>query len=236
MATKGPGITRESDLYPPLREFLLAQGYRVRSEVAGCDVTATRDGLLVVIEIKRSLTLDLLAQGLGRQRAADSVYLAVPAPLTDLLRKRHRSIYPVIKRLELGLILINPKSAVPVQVAFHPIPTRIRRNKRARLALVREQAGRTTDGNLGGTRGVPLLTAYRENALRIALLLKEKGPSRPRDIRDLGGGGHTLAILSRNVYGWFERLDRGIYGLSARGNEGLETYHDVVRLLGDQPR
>jgi hypothetical protein len=222
---------KEMDLYPPLRDFLVAQGYRVRSEVGSCDVTATRDEILIVIEIKRSLTLDLLVQGIKRQRAADSVYLAVPAPDTDLLRKRHRAVHPVVRRLELGLILINTDSTVPVQVAFHPIPYKPRRDKRTRKALVREQAGRSIDGNQGGSRGTPLLTAYRENALTVALLLQTKGPSRPRDVRDAGGGPKTLGILSNNVYGWFERIDRGIYALSAEGERGLATYRGVVRLL-----
>ena len=222
---------KEADLYPPLRDFLTAQGYRVRSEVGDCDVTATRDGALTVVEIKRSLTLDLLVQAIKRQRVADSVYLAVPAPTTRLLQKRHRSVAPVVKRLELGLILIDPESAVPVQIAFHPIPYKLRRNRNQRQALIREQAARSTDGNRGGSQGLPLLTAYRENALLIALLLKNHGPSRPRDIRDLGGGPRTLTILSSNVYGWFERIDRGIYALSAEGERGLATYQEVVQLL-----
>lgn len=222
---------KESDLYPPLRDFLVAQGYRVRSEVAGCDVTAMLDDQLVVIEMKKSLSLDLLTQGLKRQRTADSVYLAVPAPGTEVMRKRHRAVYPVVKSLELGLILIDPDSVVPVKVAFHPIPYRPRRDPKARRALVREQAARTIDGNTGGTRGTPLLTAYREDALTIALLLSKNGPSRPRDLREGGGGSKTQAILGHNVYGWFERIDRGIYALSAEGEEGLATYASIVDLL-----
>lgn len=222
---------KESDLYPPLRDFLVTQGYRVRSEVAGCDVTAVIDDQLVVIEIKRALTLDLLTQGLRRQRAADSVYLAVPAPTTEVLRKRHRAVMPVVKRLELGLILIDLDSVAPVRVAFHPIPYQPRRDRAARRSLVREQAARTVDGNTGGTRGIPLLTAYRENALTIALLLHKSGPSRPRDLRQAGGGPKTQAILGHNVYGWFERIDRGVYALSAEGAAGLATYAEIVELL-----
>ncbi|RKX30959.1 MAG: hypothetical protein DRP71_14175 [Verrucomicrobia bacterium] len=227
----GKSTLKESDLYPPLRDFLVTLGYRVRSEVAGCDVTAVLNDQLVVIEIKRALTLDLLTQGIRRQRTADSVYLAVPAPTTEVLRKRHRAVYPVVKRLELGLILVDPNSVVPVKVAFHPIPYKPRRDKQARRALVREQANRSTDGNRGGSQGLPILTAYRENALVIALLLRRTGPSRPRDIRDAGGGGRTLTILSNNVYGWFERIDRGVYALSAQGETGLETYNSILPLL-----
>ena len=123
--------------------------------MAGCDVTAVIDDQLVVIEIKRALTLDLLTQGIRRQRAADSVYLAVPAPTTEVMRKRHRAVMPVVKRLELGLILIDLDSVAPVRVAFHPIPYKPRRDRTTRQALVREQAARTVDGNTGGTRGTP---------------------------------------------------------------------------------
>jgi hypothetical protein len=226
----GKPALKESDLYPPLRDFLVAQGYRVRSEVAGCDVTAVIDDQLVVIEIKRALNLDLLTQGLRRQRTADSVYLAIPAPRTETLRKRHLAVIPVVKRLELGLILVDLESVIPVRVAFHPIPYRPRLDRRARRALVREQAARSVDGNTGGTRATPLLTAYREKALTIALLLKQNGPSRPRDLRD-GGGPKTQSILSHNVYGWFERIDRGVYDLSTKGAQGLSTYAPIVELL-----
>ncbi|MCP4244022.1 MAG: hypothetical protein GY772_26015 [bacterium] len=64
---------KETDLYPPLHDYLVAQGYTVRSEVNDCDVTATKDEDLIVIEIKRSLNLTLLAQAARRQRITDSV-------------------------------------------------------------------------------------------------------------------------------------------------------------------
>ena len=71
---------RETDLYEPIRAYLEENGYEVHAEVAGCDVTAVKDGDLIVVELKRAVSLKLLTQAVDRQRAADSVYVAVPYP------------------------------------------------------------------------------------------------------------------------------------------------------------
>ena len=33
-------------------------------------------------------------------------------------------------------------------------------------------------------------------------------------------------ILQRNVYGWFERLERGVYGLTDAGRAALDRWKD----------
>ena len=71
---------RETDLYAPVRDWLVAQGYTVRAEVKDCDITATKDGDLIVVELKRSFNVDLLIQATKRQRLTDSVYVAIPRP------------------------------------------------------------------------------------------------------------------------------------------------------------
>ena len=43
---------KETDLYPPVKRFLEAQGYEVKAEVRGCDVTAVRgDEAPVIVEL-----------------------------------------------------------------------------------------------------------------------------------------------------------------------------------------
>lgn len=71
---------RESDLYGPVRDYLAGLGYEVKGEVKDCDVTAMRDGELIVVELKKGFTLELVYQALDRQRVADGVYVAVPLP------------------------------------------------------------------------------------------------------------------------------------------------------------
>ena len=70
----------ESDLYGPVREYLEKLGYEVKGEVKGCDITAMRGGELIVVELKRGFTLELVYQAMDRQRVADGVYVAVPLP------------------------------------------------------------------------------------------------------------------------------------------------------------
>ncbi len=52
----------ETALYPAVRDFLVAQGYRVRAEVHRCDVAAHRGDDLVLVELKLAPTLDLVLQ------------------------------------------------------------------------------------------------------------------------------------------------------------------------------
>jgi len=50
-----PSPLRETDLYPPVAEFLEKSGYTVHAEVAGSDITALRDGEILVVELKVAL-------------------------------------------------------------------------------------------------------------------------------------------------------------------------------------
>ena len=51
----------------------------------------------------------------------------------------------------------------------------------------------------------------------------------PRQLRALGAGSRTLSILSRNVYGWFSRVARGLYAVTPKGREVLSKYPELVR-------
>jgi hypothetical protein len=54
----------------------------------------------------------------------------------------------------------------------------------------------------------------------------------PKRLREMGTDARkTQSILSRNVYGWFERLSKGLYMVSPRGYEALKLYNDVVSEL-----
>lgn len=69
---------KESDLYPPVRDWLRARGYEVHVEMFGADVVAVKDGTLTVVELKIALTQKLLYQCNDRARWADFVLAAVP--------------------------------------------------------------------------------------------------------------------------------------------------------------
>ncbi len=40
----------------------------------------------------------------------------------------------------------------------------------------------------------------------------------------MGTGDKTQSILHFNAYGWFERVDRGVYALTAQGRAELDDY------------
>jgi hypothetical protein len=64
------------------------------------------------------------------------------------------------------------------------------------------------------------MTAYRQEALRCAARLERSGELRA--IRAEGDVPHAGRILQSDVYGWFERVERGVYMLSPRGRLALE--------------
>ena len=69
------------------------------------------------------------------------------------------------------------------------------------------------------------MTAYRQQALAVANALAGT-PSRPRDLRILAPD--AAKILRGDVYGWFERIERGLYGLTSSGRVALVTWADQL--------
>ena len=233
-------LRRECDLAPPVADYLTQQGYCVRSEVKDCDITATLNETLLVVELKKNFSTDLLIQAIDRQRIADAVYVALPIEghlsRRDRYSKRWKGVETLLKRLGLGLFLVgfppDMDAAPTVEVVFHPIADPPPRKKtKSRASVLREIAGRSGDYNVGGVSGRPILTAYREQAIFIACALDKLGPQKPMVLRTLGTAVNTQAILHRNVYGWFERLDRGLYGLKASGKDEIaQTYPGLAAL------
>ncbi len=221
---------READLAGPLVAYLAEQGWTVRSEVKDCDIAATRDGELLVVEMKTSMSLALLAQAANRQRITDTVYLAIPRPANKWKwGKESRGVQHLLRRLELGLLLVStdPRAA-GVEVVFHPHPCVRRKRAKTRRAVLHEIASRTADYNCAGSTRTKLVTAYRENAIHVACCLKKMGSLTPAQLRGLGTGEKTYSILRSNVYGWFERQEDGRYGLAGRGRTELGDYPQLA--------
>jgi hypothetical protein len=215
---------READLAGPLVGWLRGQGWRVRSEVKDCDIAATRDGELLVVEMKTAMSLALLAQATNRQRITDTVYVAIPRPANKWKWwKESRGVQHLLRRLELGLLLVSTDPA-GVEVVFDPKPFTRRRRAKTRRAVLHEIASRTADYNRAGSTRTKLVTAYRENAIHVACCLRRQGSLTPAQLRALGTGEKTYSILRSNVYGWFERRDGGTWALSERGVAELADY------------
>jgi hypothetical protein len=225
---------KETDLYQPVKALLEDQGYTVRGEVKGCDVAAARGDELVIVELKTSFTLPLLLQGVERQRLTDAVYLAFEAPRGWWLTPRRNDILRLCRRLGLGLMAITFRRSGPaVEVVCDPGPYEPRRATRRKKLLLKEFRQRSGDHNSGGSSKRPLVTAYRENALLVASFLSRCGPAAPRTIKAATDVSSAASILQSNHYGWFERIERGIYGLTPGGQQAITTYADVLQALAE---
>jgi hypothetical protein len=222
----------ETALYPPLKAFLERQGYVVRGEVHGCDLVARRAGEVpVIVELKLRFTLSLLLQGVDRLALSPLVYLAVPRPKARIrgLRPDAKRVRKLCRRLGLGLILIGGRGAV--EVIEDPVPYRPRQAKRRSSLLLGEFERRRGDFNVGGSRRTPVVTAYREDALRCVRALAAAGPMRLAELRVASGVATAAPILQRNVYRWFERVGRGTYGLTDAGKQALNHFAEAVAML-----
>lgn len=205
---------KESDLYAPVKTFLQAQGYAVKSEIGACDVMAIRgDEPPLVVELKTSFSLALIFQGIDRQRLTDTVYLAVPKSSERGWKLRYKDILHLCRRLGLGLLAVDIAAAT-VEAHLDPAPYAPRKNTQRQTRLLREFARRQGDPNTGGTTGVKRITAYRQEAERLRAHLAEHGPARPADLARALEIPRARAILADNHYGWFTRISRGVYGLA----------------------
>jgi hypothetical protein len=225
----------EAALYLPVKQFLERQGYEVKGEVRGCDLVARRgDEPPVIVELKLRFNLALVLQGIDRLAMTERVYLAVLRPERRArggpLAPERPEIRKLCRRLGLGLMLVG-LARKTVEVLEEPVPYRPRQAKSRALRLVDEFSRRIGDANTGGAVGVPLITAYRQDALRCARILALGGPMRVGALRAAADVPRAARILQRNVYGWFYRIERGIYRLTPEGDQALNRFADAIPAL-----
>ena len=212
----------ETTLYLPVKRFLERLGFEVKGEIDGCDLVALRgdDPPVVVIgELKLSFTLELVLQGVDRTAACDEVWLAVRASSRGRGRDADPRVRKLCRFLGFGLLGVFPRGHVELLV--EPRPWRPRRDPRRRYGLVEEHRRRQGDPAAGGSTLAPIMTAYRQRALICAAAL-QAGPLSTRAVKVAVPDAPT--ILLRNVYGWFVRVERGLYALTQEGKAALKRW------------
>ncbi|MBN1797353.1 MAG: hypothetical protein JW822_02170 [Spirochaetales bacterium] len=224
---------KETDLYNPLKCYLENQGYKINSEVNNCDIVATKGDELIIIELKTRFTISLVAQAVKRKQITDSVYVAVALPQGKNHLPSFANARLILRKLEIGLILVNfLKTKTKVEIIFHPKEYIKKRQHKKRIAIIKEIEGRYAEFNLGGS---PVkherISAYKQETIRIACLLKDRGMLSPKKLRGLGTSMKTQSILSNNVYGWFDRVERGTYILNKAGSLALKKYSHVIKAI-----
>jgi len=212
----------ETALYLPVKRFLEQLGFTVKGEIGGCDLVGLSAGdppVVVIGELKLAFNLELILQAVDRAPAGDEIWIAARMSIRGKGRESDARYRNLCRRLGFGMLGVTDRGQVEVLVK--PPTAAPRREPKQRSRLVAEHQRRQGDPVLGGSTRAPIMTAYRQQALACASALAD-GPQRVRDLRvrcpDAG------KILLNNVYGWFERADRGIYGLTQAGHAALKRW------------
>lgn len=210
----------ETDLYAPVKAYLQAQGYTVKGEIGAVDVVAMRgEEEPVLIELKLAFSLALIHQGIARQAISDLVYLAIEQPKT----KAKKANLALCRRLGLGLLTVRLRDGF-VTPLLDPAPFTPRKSPKRTARLLREFARRVGDPNKGGATKSGIITSYRQDALKCAGYLKENGPSKGAAVAKATEVPTATRIMADDHYSWFEKVERGVYGLTPKGAEGLDAY------------
>ena len=211
----------ETSLYLPIKNFLESAGYTVKGEIGGCDLVGLSEGdptLVVIGELKLVFNLELILQAVDRATVADEVWIAARISARGRGRESDRRYRDLCRRLGFGMLGVSDAGEVSIIVSsVSPMP---RSNPKRRTRLVKEHRKRAGDPALGGSTKVPIMTAYRQQALACAAAMAD-GPQRPRDLKPIVPTAGQ--ILLKNYYGWFEKVDKGVYRLSDVGALAVEN-------------
>lgn len=218
----------EQDLYRCVKTLFEELDFSVKAEVLNCDVLAVRNDLYIAVELKLKLNLEVILQAVDRQKTVESVYIAVPVWGLPKQKSRYKAICHLLKRLEVGLILIDEQgdgllAFIESDAVHFDRGKSMQRNAGYQFHLKKEFKMRYGDDNIGGSTRVKRMTAYRQDALAFAILI-DAGYSTLKELKSIAPAlDSKTTILQHNHYGWFNRVKRGVYELSASGVQIIST-------------
>ena len=223
----------ETALYLPVKNFLEQLGFTVKGEIGGCDLVALSGDeppIVIIGELKLSFNLELILQAVDRASACDEVWLAAKFSQRGKGRESDARYRNLCRRLGFGMLAVTTSGAVEVIVSPTTVP---RRDPKRRSRLIAEHRKRQGDPALGGSTRAPIMTAYRQQALACASALS-RGPRKVRELKL--AFPDAPKILQHNVYGWFDRLERGVYVLTDAGHAALKQWpqppHEIAGAAG----
>jgi hypothetical protein len=118
-----------------------------------------------------------------------------------------------------------------IQVLLDPSPYVPRKNSGKAGRLKKEFDARVGDPNAGGATRTKIITSYRQNALRCAALLSKSGALKANEVKQQTGVEKAATLMRNNHYGWFEKVERGIYKLAECAETELKEYADEINDL-----
>lgn len=163
---------KEEDLFDPLKEWLEKREYEVFTEVSPkfspnrADIVARRRPAITIIEMKTSLTLELLDQAYHWKNFAHYIYVAIP--------KRTRSIpYLVsdfLRKNRIGLLEVNLKNKRVVKRISAKFNRPFHKNVDWNKELLPEHQTWVKGGNAGGG----YVTPYKLTINHVKEMLKNR--------------------------------------------------------------
>lgn len=204
----------EHELFSPVVALLESQGYHVKGEIGALDIFGMKNDVTIGVELKVKIALKLIYQAVDRQKLCDVVYLALPEKVVHTRNASYRSFTALLRRLELGLIIVNNQRAY-VEIEAVPYDRERSRiaNKKKTQRLVKEFTSRENNTTIGGKQG-QRLTAYREKCIKIATFMVGKDSVSPSEVKAALQINEVAAILRNNYYRWFDHPSKGKYCLS----------------------
>lgn len=216
-------IERETELYRPVEKFFTDMGYKVDAEVRDCDVVATKDDTVVICELKRGFTIELVYQLVQRKKLTPYVYAVIPRP-KNMRSKEFTKKLDILKALDCGLLVVL-NTAKRVDLILEPKGEDTRTNQIRRRSLEKEVRNRKVSLNLGGQSKKKIVTAHKESLIAALCYIEKYGKIETRKCKD-----NIKNVLIKNHYNYFVKLDKGVYSAARAGLRVLddEDYKDIV--------
>lgn len=229
---------KETDLNDPIKAWLESQGCHVKSEVMGIDMMGMfGTELMIAIELKLKLNLEVINQAVERQSISDLVYIGVCHDYKAVDTKRFKRTLLTLKRLNLGLLTVNFRAETPiVYEILKPESFDFEKSKRMKLnrrhKVIEEFNKRQSNFNKAGSTRQKIMTGYKEMCLLCAHYIAVNGPCRAKEFEAIEIPSKKVsAMFASNHLKWFEKVSRGIYGLSEIGLSALIEYEEVLTFL-----
>lgn len=223
----------EKQLFKPIKELFEEDGFVVDGEVKTIDMVCIKDDVNVAIELKKDLNLKVITQAALRQKTMDIVYIGIYSP-KSLFNKQFKEKLYLLKRLGIGLIIVAPKS-LKASIYQVPVVTELKKyqssNKTRRNQIIKEMSNRKLKTNVGGTNKTKIMTGYREDCLLILNAIKDFDCASGKQIKELTNIANSTNIMYKNYYGWFEKVDKGLYKINDSGKIALSEYNNTIKIL-----